>query len=119
MKYAFQLMIIFGVSLIGELLNALIPLPIPASVYGLLILFGLLLAKVVRLDQVEHTAEFLMSVMPLFFIEPSVKIMESHGLIKGRIPALFLAAFLSFAAVVAVTGVTAQWMIKWKNRKGR
>lgn len=118
MKYVFQLMMIMMVSLAGELLNALLPLPVPASVYGLAILFTLLATKVVKLDQVEDVAEFLMSIMPLFFLESTVRIMESYGLVKGKILALFLAAFLSFATVVVVTGRAAQAIIRWKNKKG-
>lgn len=118
MKYVFQGMIIFTISLAGELLNALLPLPVPASVYGLVILFLLLLTGLVKLEQVENAADFLMSVMPLFFLESTVRTMNSYGLVKGKILALFLAAFLSFAAVVVVTGLTAQWMIHRKKRKG-
>ena len=118
MKYVFQLMLIIGVSLAGEILNALLPLPVPASVYGLLILFTLLVTRVVKLNQVEDVAEFLMSIMPLFFIESTVRIMESYGLVKGKIPALFLAAFLSFATVIVITGKTAQTIIRWRSRKG-
>ncbi len=115
MKYAFQLMIILGFCLAGELLNALIPLSIPASVYGLLLLFLLLLTGIIRLEQVEGVANFLMTLMPLFFLEPSVRLMESFGLIRNSLPALAAAIFLSFAAVVAVTGMTAQWIVRHKN----
>lgn len=119
MKYVFQLMLIFIISLAGELLYALLPLPVPASVYGLAILFVLLLTKRVKLHQVEDTADFLMSIMPLFFIESTVKTMNAYGLIKGKIPALVLASFLSFAAVTMITGLTAQGIIRLKNRKGK
>lgn len=119
MKYVFQLMLIFIISLAGELLYALLPLPVPASVYGLAILFVLLLTKRVKLHQVEDTADFLMSIMPLFFIESTVKTMNAYGLIKGKIPALVLASFLSFAAVTVITGLTAQGIIRLKNRKGK
>ena len=42
MKYAYQVMIIGGLSLAGELLNYLLPLPVPAGVYGLFLLLLLL-----------------------------------------------------------------------------
>ncbi|MGN0304680.1 MAG: CidA/LrgA family protein, partial [Lachnospiraceae bacterium] len=86
---------------------------------GLAILFVLLLTKRVKLHQVEDTADFLMSIMPLFFIESTVKTMNAYGLIKGKIPALVLASFLSFAAVTVITGLTAQGIIRLKNRKGK
>lgn len=117
MNYIFQLAIIFGISFLGELLNALLPLPVPASVYGLAILFLLLCTKIVKLEQVETVADFLMAIMPLFFIEPTVGIMTSYGLVKGNILALFVACFLSFVAVLAVTGLVSQFMIRLGRKK--
>ena len=117
MKYMFQLAIIFGISFVGEVLNALLPLPIPASVYGLVILFLLLCTKVVKLEQVETVAEYLMAIMPLFFIEPTVGIMKSYGLIRGNVLALFIASFLSFFAVMIVTGLVSQAIIRIQNKK--
>ena len=117
MKYMFQLAIIFGISFIGELLNALLPLPVPASVYGLAILFLLLCTKIVKLEHVETVSEYLMAIMPLFFIEPTVGIINSYGLVKGNILPLFVACFLSFIAVVAVTGLVSQGMIRYKRKK--
>ncbi|MBQ9990169.1 MAG: CidA/LrgA family protein [Lachnospiraceae bacterium] len=119
MKYIFQFVWIFGVSLAGEVLNALLPMPVPASVYGLVIMFILLLTGIVKLEQVENAADFLMAVMPLFFIDSTVGVMNYYGLIKGKIPILFLAAFLSFAAVVVVVGVTAQGIIRGKRKRGK
>ena len=43
MKYLKQFLIILSISLVGELLKYLLPLPIPASIYGMVILFVALL----------------------------------------------------------------------------
>ena len=117
MNYIFQLALILGVSFVGELLNAILPFPIPASVYGLILLFLLLCSKIVKLEQIEGVAGFMISIMPIFFIEPTVGIMNSYGLVQGKVAALFVAAFVSFAAVLAVTGITAQAIMKFKNKK--
>lgn len=117
MNYIFQLAIILGVSFAGELLNTLLPLPVPASVYGLVIMFLLLCTKIVKLEQVEKISEYLMAIMPLFFIEPTVGIMNSYGLVKGKIIPLFIACFLSFAAVVVITGSVSQGIIRFRRKK--
>ena len=96
MNYIFQLALIFGVSFVGEVLNVLLPFPIPASVYGLIILFLLLCTKIVKVEQIETVSGFMISIMPIFFIEPTVGIMNSYGLVKGKVAVLFLAAFISF-----------------------
>ena len=39
MRYLSQFLIMLGFTLAGEVLHRLVPLPIPASVYGLVLLF--------------------------------------------------------------------------------
>ena len=72
MKYAYQVMIIGGISLAGELLNYLLPLPVPASVYGMLLLLICLCTKVIKLDQIQETADFMLVAMPLVFVGPGI-----------------------------------------------
>lgn len=117
MKYINQLLIILGISFVGEVLHALLPLPVPASVYGLLLLLFLLMTKIVKLSQVEETAGYMLSIMALFFIEPSVALMNSFDTIKGKVVPILAASFISFAAVNIVTGLTSQGVIRWKKRK--
>lgn len=42
MKYVREMAVIFGITLVGEILNLVVPLPIPAGVYGLFLLLALL-----------------------------------------------------------------------------
>ena len=49
MKYVSQATIIFGFTLLGELLHALLPLPIPSAIYGLVLLFLALMLGIVKL----------------------------------------------------------------------
>ena len=42
MKYLFQFLIIVAISFMGELLHYVIALPIPASIYGIILLFAAL-----------------------------------------------------------------------------
>lgn len=66
MKFVKQLMIILLFSFIGELLNSIIPLSIPASIYGMILLFIALATKIIKLEQIEDTAEYLLSIMLIF-----------------------------------------------------
>ncbi len=72
MKYLKQFLIIILVSCIGEILNHYIPLPIPASIYGLVLMLGLLILKIVPLNAVKDAAEFLINIMPVMFIPAGV-----------------------------------------------
>ena len=54
MKYVFQFARIMGLWLVGELLHRVLPLPIPAGIYGLVLLAAALLMGVVKLEQVKQ-----------------------------------------------------------------
>ena len=68
MKYVRQFCIILVFSFLGEILHTLIPLPIPASVYGLVLLLTALCARIVSVEQVKEAAKFLIEIMPVMFI---------------------------------------------------
>lgn len=108
MKYIIQAGIITGISFAAEIFHAVLPFPIPASVYGLLLLLFLLFAGIVKEEQIRETADFLISIMPLFFVPPSVALLTSIDLLKGNILKLFIMCLVSTVAVMAVTGGAAQ-----------
>jgi len=119
MKYLKQLTIILLVSLVSEALGYFIPLPVPASVYGLVLMFLLLWTKVVRLDQVENVADFFLQVMPFFFVAPTVGLITSFDAIRGNVLWLVLMCFISTVVTIAVTGLVAQVIIRLKKKGGK
>lgn len=119
MKYIKQAGLIATISFIGELLHFFVPLPIPASVYGMVILFVLLCLKFIKLSQVEDVANWLLSVMPIFFIAPSVGLINSFDSVKGQVLPLLFICFISTVVVTVLTGLIAQGIIRLqKKRKG-
>lgn len=118
MKYFKQFGIIAGVSFLGEFLYALLPFPIPASVYGLVLMVVLLMTKVVRLEMIEETADFFISMMALFFVPSSVGLMTSLDIVKDSILQLFVICVISTVVVMSVTGLAAQAVIRAKRKKG-
>ena len=76
MKYIKQLAIILMVTAIEEVLKYLLPLPVPASIYGLVLMLILLMTKVLKLEQVKETGEFLIEIMLLMFIIAILKIID-------------------------------------------
>lgn len=117
MKYVVQLGIISGVSFAAEVLHELLWLPVPASVYGLLLLLLLLLTGVVKEEQIRESADFLISVMPLFFVPASVGLLNSVGLMRGSIGKLFVMCLISTVAVMAVTGGVAQFFVRIRKKE--
>ena len=92
-----------GFTLAGEALQRLLPLPIPASVYGLVLLFAALCAGLVKLEQVKTAGNFLSSLLPLLFVSPTVGIVENWALIR---PQLLPIALLLAASTVVTFGIS-------------
>ena len=117
MKYIREFGIIIVISLIGELLNYLIPLPIPSSIYGLVIMFLCLHFKIVKIADVKKTAVFLIEIMPLMFIPAAVGIIQSWDIIKPNVIAYAIITIVSTVLVMAVAGRVTQFVIK-HSKKG-
>lgn len=117
MKYLFQFMIIAFISFVGELLNHLIPLPVPASVYGVVIMFLCLLTGLIKLEQIEEASGFLLNIMPVLFVPAAVNLITVFGDIKGSLVQIVIITLVSTIVVMAVTGVVSQAIIK--KRKDR
>ena len=100
MKFVLQFLIIMVFAFVGELLHYFIPLPIPASIYGIVLLFLALELKVVKVSDIEQTSSFLIAIMPLMFLPPAVGVIESWDLIQG--------AWLPYVVVTVVSTVLRQ-----------
>lgn len=114
MKYVKQICIILGITLAGELLNQLLPLPVPAGVYGLFLLLAALISGAVKLEQVEETGNFLMDIMSMMFIPATVGIISCAEEVKAVLVPFLIIIAVSTVLVMTVTGKMAQWMM---NRK--
>ena len=112
MKYLTQFIIILGFTLLGEALQRLIPLPIPASVYGLALLFLSLCLKIVKVEQVKDTGAFLTSILPILFVSPAVGIVEDWGLIADRLVPIVLILVGSTIASFGISGRIAQAILR-------
>lgn len=118
MKYLKQLAIIVLVSFIAELMGYYIPLPVPGSVYGLVLMFVLLCTGIIKLKDVENVADFFLQIMPFLFVAPTVGIITSFDIIKGSVAWLLIICFVSAVLTTAITGWVAQLVI-WAQRKGK
>ncbi|MCR5776247.1 MAG: CidA/LrgA family protein [Lachnospiraceae bacterium] len=112
MKYLKQFGIILAISFAGELLNKILPLPIPASIYGLVILFALLHFGILKVDHVKETSTFLIEIMPLMFIPAAVGLLESWGIIKYNVVPYIVMTVVSTIVVMAVSGIVTQLVSK-------
>lgn len=116
MNYLFQFALIAVITFIGEILNYLIPLPIPASIYGLIILLAALCTKLVKLKHVEKAADFFLTIMPVMFVPPTVGLMTKWPVLKDNLFGLLVTCILSTVIVMAVTGFAAEKLLKYSKK---
>lgn len=117
MKYVIQFLIIAAFAFVGELLHWFIPLPIPASIYGIVLLFIALELKWVKVSDIREVSSFLIAVMPIMFIPAAAGLMESWGAVKSLIGKYALITVVSTFVVMGVAGAVTQFVIRHSGRR--
>lgn len=118
MQYVKQFAIILAVSFVGEILNHLIPLPIPASIYGIILLFFALECKLIKLEWVRDTGKFLIAIMPVMFIPAAVGLIDAWEVLRPALIPYVSIMILTTVIVMAASGSATQAVIRLKERRG-
>ena len=119
MKDVKQFVIIIAISFIGEFLKYVLPLPVPASIYGMVLMFAALLTGVLKLDDVKDTAKFLIEIMPLMFIPAGVGLMVSWNTLRPLLIPVAIITVVTIITVMIVSGHTAQFVLKRQEKGGK
>ena len=117
MKYLKQFMIILLFSLLGETLKYVLPLPIPSSIYGMILLFVSLMTGIIKLDQVENVGKLLIEIMPIMFIPAGVKIIASWGVLEPMIVPVSVITVVALIVVMIATARVSQAIIRLDSKK--
>lgn len=117
MKHLFRLSIILLISLIGEILHAIIPLPVPAGIYGMILMFVSLCTGIVRLESVRTVGMFMIEIMPVMFIPAAVGLLDSWDALKSMLLPCCIALVPVTLIVMAVSGRTTQALVRAQNQK--
>lgn len=112
MKYLLQILIILAFTALGELLAYVIPLPIPAAIYGLVLLFLALCTGLVKPAQIKEVSSFLISILTVLFVAPAVRILEYWGVIGPYAARIIVICVLSTYLVFAVSALVTQYLMK-------
>lgn len=117
MKYLKQFAAILAISFLGEGLHALVPLPVPASIYGLVLLFLALALKILRLEDVKETGHFLVEIMAVLFVCPAVGLMGCWDLLRENFLPILAVICISLVLTFAVSGIVTQAAIRRREEK--
>lgn len=112
MKYLKQLLIILAFCLAGEALQTLIPLPIPAAIYGIILLLIALGTGALKPNAISETAHFLISILPLLFVAPVVNILTYWDLIAPNLAIILTVMVVSTFVVFIVSGLVTQLLLR-------
>lgn len=102
---------------LGELLHHFIPLPIPASIYGIVLLFLALETKILKVSDIKETSSFLIAIMPLMFLPPAVGVIESWNLLRESWFPYVVVTLISTVVVMGVSGRVTQGIIRKGGKK--
>ncbi|MCI5712022.1 MAG: CidA/LrgA family protein [Lachnospiraceae bacterium] len=119
MRFMKQFGVILAITFLGEVLRYVIPLPIPASIYGLVLMLLALKSGVVKLDQVKETGDFLIEIMPMMFIPAAVGLLVSWDSLKEIWLPVVVITLLTTIIVIAVSGLVTQWIGRFGKTKSR
>lgn len=117
MKYIKQFGIILVISFVGEVLHSLLPFPVPASIYGIIVMFVCLEAGWIQAEAVSETGKFLVEIMPVMFIPAAVELLEAWDLLKPAWLPYVSITVITTVVVMAVSGLVTQGMIKNGKKK--
>jgi len=118
MKYLIQFLIIIAFSFFGEAIHCLLPLPIPASIYGIGLLFTALELRWIKVKDISETSSFLIAIMPVMFIPAAVGLVDSWGSIGNNWLAYIIITVVTTFVVMASAGLVTQYVIR-KGKGGR
>lgn len=116
MKWMKQFGIILLISFVGEILEKWIPLPIPASIYGIILLFLCLKLNIIPHEAVHETGKFLIEIMPLMFIPAAVGPLETWDVIAPAWLEYVAVTVISTWVVMIVSGRVTQFVIRRKRK---
>lgn len=115
MKYLKQFGIILGFSFLGEVLHYLIPLPIPAAIYGMVLLFLALTLKIIPAEWVSETGSWLVSILPILFVAPTVGLLGCWDVLAPNLIPIALIILVTTVITFAVAGIVTQILVKGKK----
>ena len=116
MTYIRQFAVIITVCFIGEVLQKYIPLPVPASIWGLLLMFVSLRTKIFPLKAVDTTSDFILAIMPLLFVPSTVALITTGSTLKKYGIQFLIIGVVSTIVVFGVTGIVTQAIIRLTHK---
>ncbi|SEQ85162.1 holin-like protein [Basfia succiniciproducens] len=105
-----SLIILYLILFIGEGIAKLIPIGIPGSIFGLLILFIGLTTQIIKVDWVFFGASLLIRYMAVLFVPVSVGVMKYSDLLVSHASSLLIPNIVSTCVTLLVIGFLGDYL---------
>jgi len=112
MKILIQIGVIFGLYWISQCIEAVLPIPFPASVISMLLLLALLLLRLIKVEQIREKTDFVLGNLSFFFVPVIASVINYVDVIAENAVALLV---ISLVTTVLTFGVTA-WVVQLTRR---
>ena len=116
-KYIFQFARILAFCFLGEILHHVLPLPVPASVYGLVLLLLALNFRLIKLEDVKEVGTYLTGIFPLLFVPAAAGVMELWAEMGEMLLPILIAIIPVTVLVMVSAGKTTQALTGRKNKE--
>lgn len=117
MKYLKQFAIILFITFVGEMLHAFLPLSVPGSIYGLVILFLCLEFGIVKVESIRETSLWLVEMIPVMFVPAGAGLLKSWGALRPILWQVTVITLVSTVAVMAVSGRVTQRVMNFQGKR--
>ncbi|MDO5054033.1 CidA/LrgA family protein [Pasteurella oralis] len=107
--------ILYGMLWLGEWIFAYVHLGIPASIWGLLLLFICLTLRIIKLDWVFLSSSLLIRYMALLFVPVSVGIVKYADILLAQIKVLLIPNILSTCFTLVFVGLFSDYLFSRKS----
>ena len=105
------------IMLIANGLAFISPIPMPASVIGMVLLFIGLCTKVVKLEQVEGLGNSLSTVITFLFVPSGISLVNSLGIMQQFGVQIVFVILVATLALLATTGWTGAFLLHMKDAR--
>lgn len=116
-NYLFQFARILAFCFLGEVCHAVLPLPVPASVYGLVLLLLALNFRLIQLEDVKEVGVFLTGIFPLLFVPAAAGVMELWAEMGEMLLPIIIAIIPVTVLVMVTAGKTTQALTSRKRTR--
>lgn len=105
------------IMLLANGIARILPIPVPASVIGMILLFVGLCTKLIKLEQVESLSNSLSRVITFLFVPSGISLVNSLDIMQHYGLQILFVILVATLALLAATGWTGAFLLHIKDNR--